>query len=155
MLIRADQQEKNQDIYSARGHVEIRFGRNTLHADQVTYDSTTGQMTANGHVVFDGGLHNEHIVASRATYDVSRDSGTFYDVTGSTGVRVKNKMMFLTSSTPFFFTGKGRDRLGPDHYRGQLRIRHFLPVAETQVAVRFQVLPTWKWATKPRCIMPR
>ncbi len=117
VLIRADQQEKNQDIYSARGHVDIRFNGNTLHADQVTYDSSTGQMTANGHVVFDGGLHNEHIVASRASYDVSRDSGTFYDATGSTGARVKNKMMFLTSSTPFFFSGKKIERLGPDHYR--------------------------------------
>ncbi len=28
VLIRADQQEKNQDIYNARGHVEIRFGPN-------------------------------------------------------------------------------------------------------------------------------
>ena len=117
VLIRADEQEKNQDIYSARGHVEIRFNGNILHADQVRYDSSTGQVTATGHVVFDGGLHNEHIVGSHATYDVSRDSGMFYDATGSTGARVKNKTMFLTSSTPFFFSGKKIERLGPDHYR--------------------------------------
>jgi len=117
VLIRADEQEKNQDIYSARGHVEIRFSGNILHADQVTYDSSTGQVTATGHVVFDGGFHNEHIVGSRATYDVSRDSGMFYNATGSTGARVKNKVMFLTSSTPFFFGGEKIERLGPDHYR--------------------------------------
>ncbi|MGA2902750.1 MAG: LPS assembly protein LptD [Candidatus Korobacteraceae bacterium] len=117
ILIRADEQEKNQDIYRGRGHVEIRFGTSTLHADQATYDSTTGQVTATGHVVFDGGPHNEHVVGSHATYDVSRDSGIFYDATGSTGARVKNKAMFLTSSTPFFFTGKVVERLGPDHYR--------------------------------------
>ena len=117
VLIRADQQEKNQDIYSARGHVEMRFSGNVLHCDQATYDSSTGQVTATGHVVFDGGPHNEHVVASRATYDISRDSGTFFDATGSTGARVKNKTMFLTSSTPFFFTGKRVERLGPDHYR--------------------------------------
>lgn len=117
VLIRADEQEKNQDIYSARGHVEIRFSGNTLHCDQATYDSSTGQVTAIGHVVFDGGLHNEHIVGTRATYDVSRDSGMFYNATGSTGARVKNKVMFLTSSTPFFFSGERIERLGPDHYR--------------------------------------
>ena len=117
VLIRADEQEKNQDIYHVRGHVEIRFGGNTLHCDQATYDSTTGQITAIGHVVFDGGPHNEHVVGSRTDYNVSSDSGTFYDATGSTGARVKNRMMFLTSSTPFFFTGKVVDRLGPDHYR--------------------------------------
>jgi LPS-assembly protein len=117
VLISADEQEKNQDIYYARGHVQVRFTGNTLHADQVTYDSSTGQLTATGHVVFDGGPHNEHVSASHGTYDVSRDSGTFYDAAGSTGARVKNQTMFLTSSTPFFFNGKVVKRLGPDHYR--------------------------------------
>ena len=117
VLIRADEQEKSQDIYKVRGNVEIRFRTNILHCNQATYDSTTGQITATGHVVYDGGAHNEHLVGTHATYDVSRDTGTFYDVIGSTGVKVKNQFMFLTSSTPFFFTGKVVDKLGPDLYR--------------------------------------
>ncbi|HEY4901442.1 MAG TPA: LPS assembly protein LptD [Terriglobales bacterium] len=117
VLIRADEQEKSQDIYKVRGNVEIRFRTNILHCNQATYDSTTGQITATGHVVYDGGAHNEHLVGTHATYDVSRDTGTFYDVIGSTGVKVKNQSMFLTSSTPFFFTGKVVDKLGPDLYR--------------------------------------
>jgi len=117
VLIRADEQEKNQDIYNVRGHVEIRFGPNTLHSDEATYDSSTGILKAKGHVVFDSSVHNAHLVGTSATYDVSRDTGTFYDVTGSTGLRVKNRTMFLTSSTPFFFTGKVVDKLGPDLYR--------------------------------------
>jgi len=117
VLIRADEQEKNQDIYKVRGNVEIKFRTSTLHCDQATYDSTTGLITATGHVVYDGGTHSEHLVGSHATYDVSRDTGTFYDVTGSTGIKVKNQSMFLTSSTPFFFTGKVVDKLGPDLYR--------------------------------------
>jgi len=116
VLIRADEQEKLHDIYHVRGHVEIRFRNYILHCDEATYDSTTGQVTAQGHVLFDGGPHNEHLVGTHATYDVSRDTGTFYDVTGSSGVKMKNKMMFLTSSTPFFFTGKVVDKLGPDTY---------------------------------------
>jgi LPS-assembly protein len=117
VLIRGDEQEKNQDIYKTRGHVVMRFRTYTLHADQVTYDSTSGQVTASGHVVFDGGPHNDHLVGTHATYDVSRDTGVFYDVIGSSGVKVKNKDMFLTSSTPFFFTGKVVDKLDPDHYK--------------------------------------
>lgn len=117
VLIRGDEQEKNQDIYKARGHVVMRFRTYTLHADQVTYDSTTGQVTANGHVVFDGGPHNDHLVGTHAVYDVSRDTGVFYDVVGSSGVKVKNRDMFLTSSTPFFFTGTVVDKLGPDLYK--------------------------------------
>ena len=117
VLIRANQQEKNQDIYKVRGNVEIRFRNNTIHCDQATYDSSTGIIDATGHVVYDGGTHSEHLVGSHATYDVSRDTGTFYDVTGSTGITVKNPGMFLRSSTPFFFTGKVVDKLGPDLYR--------------------------------------
>src|SRR5208337_3670940 len=78
VLIRADEQEKSQDVYKVRGHVEIRFRNNDIHCDQATYDSTTGQITATGHVVYDGGAHNEHLVGTHATYDVSRDTGTFY-----------------------------------------------------------------------------
>jgi len=117
VLIFADHQDKTQDIYHLSGHVVIRFRNYILHCDEATYDSTTGIVTANGHVTLDGGLHNEHITASHGTYDVSRDTGTFYDAKGSTGVRIKNKMMFLTSSTPFFFEGKVVDKLGPDLYR--------------------------------------
>ncbi len=116
VLIQADHQTWNQDTWTGTGHVVLRFRNNTLHCDEATYDSTTGIVAAKGHVVFDGGIHNEHIVGTHGTYDVSRDTGTFYDATGSTGVRVKNKMMFLTSSTPFFFSGKVVDKLGPDQY---------------------------------------
>jgi LPS-assembly protein len=117
VLIRADEQEKNQDIYKVRGNVEIRFRNNVIHCDQATYDSSTGIVVATGHVVYDGGAHSEHLVGTHATYDISRDTGTFYDVTGSTGISVKNPAMYLRSSTPFFFTGKVVDKLGPDLYR--------------------------------------
>ncbi len=116
VLITADRQKKEQDTYYAVGNVIVRFRNNVLHCDEAAYDSTTGIVTAKGHVVFDGGLHSEHVTASHGSYDVSRDSGTFYDASGSTGVRVKNKVMFLTSSTPFFFSGKQVDKLGPDRY---------------------------------------
>ena len=116
VLIKADHQSKDQDIYYAVGHVVIRFRNNVLHCDNARYDSTTGIVEVQGNVVFDGGLHNEHLTASHGSYDVSHDTGTFYDVNGSTGVRLKNKLMFLTSSTPFFFAGKQVDKLGPDRY---------------------------------------
>ena len=154
VLIRGDEQEKNQDIYTATGHVVMRFRTYTLHADKVTYDSTTGQIKANGHVVFDGGAHNEHLVGTHATYDVSRDSGTFYDVVGSTGVKVKNKDMFLTSSTPFFFTGKVVDKLDPDHYRGPLTAILLRASYRSPSGSSTPRRPSWKWAPKPPCITP-
>ena len=117
MLIRADEQEKDQDIYKARGHVEIRSRTYILHCRYGHLRFHHRPSYCEGHVVFDGGPNNDHLVGSHASYDVSRDTGTFYDVTGSSGVRVKNNLMFLTSSTPFFFTGKVVDKLGSDTYR--------------------------------------
>ena len=117
VLIRGDEQEKNRDIYHVRGNVEVRFGLYTLNADEVIYDSTTGILKATGHVLFQGGPRNERVMGSRGTYDVSRDTGIFYDATGSIGAKIKNRTMFLTSSTPFFFKGKVVEKLGPDLYR--------------------------------------
>ena len=110
-------------------------------------------LTASGHVVFDGGRHQEHLVGSHATYDISRDTGTFYDVVGSSGVHVKNKVMFLTSSTPFFFTGKVVDKLGPDCYRVNdgFVTSCQLPNPKWKWIPK---LPMSKWATKFKCIMP-
>ena len=154
VLIRADEQEKVQDVYKVRGNVEIRFRNSTIHCDQATYDSTTGQITANGHVVYDGGTRQEHIVGTHATYDVSRDTGTFYDVTGSIGIQVKNQAMFLRSSTPFFFTGKVVDKLGPDLVPGASGNRHFLPASQTEVGVSSGDRRRGGWAATPRCITP-
>ena len=155
VLIRADQQEKNQDIYNVKGHVVIRFGGNTLHSDEASYDSTTGILNAKGHVVFDSTAHNAHLVGTSATYDVSRDTGKFYDVTGSTGMRVKNKTMFLTSSTPFFFTGKVVDKLGPGRIPRSPWIRNVVRVAEAEVEAGNRRPPTSKSAMRPCCTMRR
>ncbi len=142
VLITADHQKKDQDIYFAVGKVVIRFRTNVLHCDEATYDSTTGIVAASGHVVFDGGQHNEHITATHGTYDVSRDTGTFYDAQGSTGVRVKNKLMFLTSSTPFFFAGQVVDKLGPDRY-----MVHHGYITSCQLPK-----PKWRFVTKTALI---
>jgi len=52
------------------------MGKFHPHCDQAIYDSTTGKITATGHVVYDGGTHSDHLVGTHATYDVSRDTGT-------------------------------------------------------------------------------
>ncbi|MGB9104069.1 MAG: LPS assembly protein LptD [Terriglobales bacterium] len=116
VTIQALQQEKAGDIYHLRGDVDIRFRRFVLRADDVTYDTATGEITATGHVVFDGGPHDEHLEADRATYNVHTDSGKFHDVRGTTGARFRGKQVVLTSSNPFFFTGSLVEKDGPDHF---------------------------------------
>jgi LPS-assembly protein len=116
VTIQALQQEKAGDIYHLRGEVDIRFRRFVLRADDVIYNTATGEITATGHVVFDGGPHDEHLEADRATYNVRTDSGKFHDVRGTTGARFRGKQVILTSSNPFFFSGSLVEKDGPDHF---------------------------------------
>jgi LPS-assembly protein len=114
--IEATTQEKDGPIYKLRGHVEIRYGSYSLYADEVTYNHDTGEATGEGHMVLDGGSADEHIEASHGTYNFRTDSGKFYDVIGTIGVRTKGGRTMLTSSNPFAFAGKTVEKKGPDHF---------------------------------------
>ena len=114
--IKALQQEKQGPVYKLRGQVEIDYGIYVFHADTMEYNSDTGQVTAEGHVVLDGGPGDEHVEASRAEYNINSEVGRFEHVHGSAGMRVKNRRMLLTSSSPFLFSGEVVEKTGPNHY---------------------------------------
>ena len=116
VTISAISQEKNGSIYKLHGKAEIRYGVYILRADEITYNAETGDATADGHVVLEGGPNDEHIQASHGTYNVRAESGRFENVTGSIGVRIRGTRLMLTSSNPFFLTGKVVEKTAPDHY---------------------------------------
>ena len=116
VTISAITQEKIGAIYKLHGSGEIHYGLYILRGDEVTYNADTGQATADGHVSLDGGLNDEHIQASHGTYNVRAETGRFENVTGSIGVRVRATRLMLTSSNPFFFTGKAVEKTAVDHY---------------------------------------
>src|SRR3954470_9352749 len=116
VTIRAREQEKAGDVYTLRGDVEIDFRDMTLHADEIQYNSTTGDATATGHLVLEGGPHDEHVEASHGTMNVRTRTGQFYDVAGTTGARFKGKNVTLTSSSPFAFAGKMVEKVSDDRY---------------------------------------
>src|SRR5215469_4448581 len=66
--IQALEQEKDGPVYKLKGHVEIRYSTFKLYADEVTYNSDSGEARAEGHMVLDGGANDEHIEASDGTY---------------------------------------------------------------------------------------
>jgi LPS-assembly protein len=112
----AMQQEKIGEVYRLRGDVEIHYRNYVLRADEVTYDSDTGNATAAGHFRLDGGPNDEHIRASHGSYNLTTETGRFYDVTGTTGFRLQGMREVLTSSAPFSFTGKMVEKTSSDHY---------------------------------------
>jgi LPS-assembly protein len=109
-------QEKNGAVYKLHQSVEIHYRSYILRADEATYNSDTGDAAAEGHFALDGGPNDEHIRASRGTYNVLTETGKFYDVVGTTGLRFRGNQVILTSTAPFAFTGKIVEKSSPDHY---------------------------------------
>jgi len=116
VTIRSVQQEKDGSIFHLRGNAEIHYRNYILYADQMTYNSDTGDSEAEGHVLLDGGPYDEHIEASHSTYNIRSQVGTFYSVVGTVGLQMRKSRYVLTTTNPFAFTGKIVDKQGPDHY---------------------------------------
>lgn len=112
----AIQQEEEGPVYKLHGAVEIYYDTYVLKADDATYNSDTKAVTATGHFTLDGGPNDEHIRASHGTYNFDSETGTFYDVTGTTGMRLRNNRLILTTTSPFAFTGARVEKTTPDHY---------------------------------------
>ena len=110
------EQEKIGDVYKLHGNAEIHYRTYILRADEVTYNSDSGEATASGHFTLDGGPNDDHIKASHGTYNLTAETGRFYDVTATTGLRFQGNRVVLTSTAPFAFTGKIVEKTSPDHY---------------------------------------
>ena len=116
VTILALQQEKDGVVYKLRGQAEIHYGTYILYADAVDYNSDSGEVVADGHVVLGGGPSDEHVEATHATYNIRAESGRFEHVVGTTGMQLRGKRLTLTSTNPFAFTGKVVEKTGPEHY---------------------------------------
>jgi len=110
------QQEKIGNVYKLHGNAEIHHRGYVLRADELTYDSDRGEATASGHFTIDGGPNDDHIKASHGTYNVTAETGTFYDVSATTGLKFKGTRVILTSTAPFAFSGKVVEKTSPEHY---------------------------------------
>src|SRR5580704_11980221 len=109
----AIQQEKIGEVYKLHGQGEIHYRNYVIRADEVTYDSDSGLATGSGHFTLDGGPNDDHIKASHGTYNLTAETGRFYDVTGTTGLRFEGNRVVLTSTAPFAFTGKVVEKPSP------------------------------------------
>ncbi len=115
-IICAVSQEKVEDVYKLHGEGEIHYNGYIIRADEMTYDSDSGETTADGHFRLDGGPYDEHVKASHGTYNVTAQTGRFYDVSATIGFHFHGKTVVLTSTAPFAFTGKVADKDSPEHY---------------------------------------
>jgi len=116
VTIKALNQEKVGAIYKLHRQAEIHYGEYILYADEITYNADTGDSTADGHVVLDGNVNDEHIQASHGTYNVRSETGHFENVVATIGARSVGKRLILTSANPFFIRARIVEKTTPDHY---------------------------------------
>jgi LPS-assembly protein len=116
LTIKAYKQGKDHDTYLLQKDAEVTFRNYVLRADEITYNDKTGELTAKGDVMLEGGPHDMHVEAKSAVYNINTENGTFYEVVGSVGTRFRGKNVVLTSANPFMFTGKEVKKVGRDRF---------------------------------------
>ncbi|WP_188552292.1 LPS-assembly protein LptD [Edaphobacter dinghuensis] len=118
VVMESDMQSKTGDRYVLDGNVVITYGNRKVEADHIEYDSATGELEATGHLKATGGANDEIINASHGTINLNKQTGRFYDVSGSVGLKRSghNSKMVYANGHPFLFTGRVVVRRGPEEY---------------------------------------
>ena len=133
-ILESDIQSRHGDMSYAFGKVVLTYGDHILHADTLTYNHATDDVTADGHVELTGGENDEHIEATHGTYNLRTATGRFYDVHGSVGKFHADAAPVVTTtnagiasgnsshvagyqnSNPFLFEGRIVVKSGPMDY---------------------------------------
>lgn len=95
------------------GHVTLTYGGYRVEAAHLDYNQATGQMEATGGLRLHGSKANEVLTASRSSLNLHDETGRFYDVTGSVGLRTGGSGRIYTVGNPFLFTGRLVVKNGP------------------------------------------
>ncbi len=133
VTIHARYQMRRGDKYDLQGGVEIDYEDYVILADHASYNTTTGDIDADGHLQITGGPDQEDFAADHGTLNLNRQTGHFYNVIGSVGVLhaaspanayvpmlfglppSTNKSLY-TSTNPFLITARELIKKGPDSY---------------------------------------
>jgi LPS-assembly protein len=115
VLIRSVTQEADGPWRRLRGAALIETSDMQLKADEVDYNSDTGDVQARGHVHFEHFVRGEKLDCDHAEYNIDEETGKFYTVSGSAAPRIQARQGLLTTRNPYYFEGQWAERL-KDHY---------------------------------------
>lgn len=116
VVMESDTQSKTGSRYVLDGNVVITYANYTVEADHIEYDSATGDLDATGHLKATGGANHESITASHGTINLNKQTGRFYDVAGSVGLKSSGHKVVYANGRPFLFTGRVVVKKGPQEY---------------------------------------
>src|SRR5262249_5212121 len=104
-------QEAEGPLRHLRGSVRLETSDMLLRADELDYNTETGEAEARGHVHFEHFVRGEKLDCERADYNVNDETGKFYEVSGSATSRIQARRGLLITQTPFYFQGKMAERI--------------------------------------------
>ncbi|HTW64024.1 MAG TPA: LPS assembly protein LptD [Bryobacteraceae bacterium] len=108
--VTADTQEVDGDLRHLRGHVHMESLDKKFDADAVDYNDDTGDVVAWGNVRYENFVDGTKLFCDHLTYNVTTESGVFYDVKGTSEPRIISRPGLLTTDNPFYFEGKWGER---------------------------------------------
>jgi lipopolysaccharide assembly outer membrane protein LptD (OstA) len=125
----ADKQSKSGDLFVYDGYVNATIGDVRLQADHVTFNSVTGDMVAEGNVIFDQGA-DQRVTARRAEINSVTRRGVFWETTGFTNRTQTGEYIFFTASRV--------EKTGPLTYE----------LFNAEVTACEDVVPKWKFQAR-------
>jgi len=111
VFIESVTQESDGPLRHLRGMVRVETSDMQLKADELDYNSDTGDVQARGHVHFEHFVRGEKLDCDRADYNIDSETGKFYTVTGSSVARIHTRPGLLTTQNPFYFEAEWAERL--------------------------------------------
>jgi len=111
------QQTHAGDISTLTGEVVLYYKNYILHADKIVYHHSSSTVEAEGHLQLLGGPNDAIFTATHGEMNPEEHTGTFYDVTGTFGVRHIGKSTVYSTPDPFIFTGRVLLQTGERTYR--------------------------------------
>jgi LPS-assembly protein len=108
--IASDSQQAEGSLHHLRGHAVVETSERKLQADEIDYDSDTGDVQARGNVRFKSFLEGDKIECDHGTYNIDDQTGIFWEVRGTSPARIVSRPGQLTTTNPFYFEGKWAER---------------------------------------------
>jgi LPS-assembly protein len=115
VTVRSDSQEKKGDVYFLRGHVVVTYKEMEVTADQASYDQSTNQVVASGHVTYND--LTAHLEADELHYNVATGKGWFLNGKGYVRPHLKHRLGVMETESPFYIQAKIVERLNELSYK--------------------------------------
>jgi LPS-assembly protein len=113
----ANAQTWKGDTATLSGDVVIYYRDYVIRADKITYNRTTTELEAEGHLQVTGGPDDVNISSSHGDMHLNMHTARFYDVTGSSGVRRAGRSEIYSTANPFLFSGRVLLQTGEGRYK--------------------------------------